>query len=146
LGRLPEAKDKLEAAHGVDPGNPDATVALARVELALGQPFVAQDLLSEAAKAAPKDARIKALQGRAEESLDKEGAQERASALYKQASELDPKLIEAYAALAEQALKQGRADQAQAIASEGAKASGDTADAHNLMGHILLARLEAGKA
>jgi predicted Zn finger-like uncharacterized protein len=146
LGRLTEAKEKLEAAHGADPGNPDATVALARVDLALGQPFVAQDLLTEAAKGAPKDARIKVLQGRAEESLDKEGAQERATALYKQATELDPKLVEGYAALATQALKQGRADQAQAIANDGAKAAGDTPDAHNLVGQVLLARLEAAKA
>ena len=146
LGRFVESKDKLDAAQKAAPGNLDVIVSLARTQLALGQPLLAQDLLQAAAKSAPKDARIRLLQGRTEETLDKEGAAERAQALYKQAIDLDPKLIEAYAALAQQALKVSRPDEAQRLAAEAMKNAGDTADTRTLVGNVLLAQDDPSKA
>src|SRR5262249_37506079 len=90
--------------------------------------------------------RIRLLQGKAEETLDKEGAEARASALYRQAIDMDPRLTEAYEALAKQALKLNRPDQAQQLATEAAKASGDTPEVLNLQGLVYLATDDPAKA
>jgi predicted Zn finger-like uncharacterized protein len=146
LGRFVESKEKLDAAQKAAPGNLDVIVSLARTQLALGQPLLAQDLLQAAAKSAPKDARIRLLQGRTEETLDKDGAAERAQALYKQAIDLDPKLVEAYSALAHQALKVSRPDEAQRLAADAMKNAGDNADTRTLIGNVLLAQEDPSKA
>jgi len=146
LGRYPESRERLDSAHKADPNDVDAALALAKTELALGHPFATQELLEAAGKIAPQDARIKLVQGSLEESLDRPGAQERAAVLYKKAIDLDPKLVEAYEALAQQALRVGRSDQAQALASDATQAAGDTAPVHNLQGTVLLALAQPQKA
>src|SRR5262249_29726022 len=46
LGRYKEANDQLESAHAAAPTDLEVLLAQSRTQLALGQPFVAQDLLA----------------------------------------------------------------------------------------------------
>jgi tetratricopeptide (TPR) repeat protein len=146
LGRYSEASEKLDAVRRNDPNNLEALIGFGRTQLALGQPFLVQEAVQTAVRLAPKDARVKWLQGRAEESMEKEGAQDRAAALYKQAIDLDPKLVEAYDALAQLALKNSHPDQAEALAAEASKAAPDTVEAQTLKGTVLLATSHPDKA